>query len=88
MKILTCYAFIRQFYTYAYNRFFNRTYVIRRRTLSGKIKYYVTRDFEADVRDKYQGSMKQLEVDVKMSYQKHLTDACNRERKQWVLLYT
>lgn len=82
MKILTCYAFIKQFQTHTYNRFFNRLYVIKRRTLSGKIPYYVTRDFKADVRDKYQGSMKELEVDVKTSYQKHLTEACNRERKQ------
>lgn len=82
VSFMKCYAFIRQFHAYTYNQFYNRTYVIRRRTLSGKITYYVTRDFKADVRDKYQGSMKQLEVDVKMSYQKHLTDACNRERKQ------
>lgn len=56
-----------------------RKFVIRRRTMAGKIPYYVTTDFSAKLQKHYNGSLGDLEKDVKNAYKTKLERACKRE---------
>lgn len=58
------------------NWIFCRNYRIRRRTLAGKIPYYVSENYAAELRDFYQGSLARLEREVKLAY------ACKREEEE------
>lgn len=57
-----------------------RKFVIRRRTIAGKIPYYVTKDFGAKLQKHYNGLVGDLEKDVKNAYKTKLERACKRER--------
>lgn len=58
-----------------------RKYAIRKRTTAGKIPYYVTRDFSAELDDHYGGLLIKLEKDVKKEFKIKLIDACDLEKR-------
>lgn len=49
--------------------------------MAAKIPYYVTKNYATDFRDYYQGSLAQLEVEVKLAY------ACRREDQERKYLF-
>lgn len=55
--------------------------MIRRRTMAGKIPYYVTKDFSFELQNYYNGSLGDLEREVKNAYKTKLERACKREQK-------
>ncbi|XP_031617179.1 dnaJ homolog subfamily B member 14-like isoform X2 [Contarinia nasturtii] len=60
----------------------NSKYVIPKRTMSQKIPYYVTKNFQAEFNVHYNGHRKNLEIDVKNEYKTKLEIDCNRELRQ------
>lgn len=60
--------------------YFDRKFSIRRRTMAGKIPYYVTKDFTAEIQKYYSGSLGDVEKDVKTEYKMKLERACQREK--------
>lgn len=49
--------------------------------MAGKIPYYVTKDFRTELQKYYDGSLGDLEKDVKYSYKTKLMRACEREKR-------
>lgn len=49
--------------------------------MGGKIAYYVTKDFSMELQKYYDGSLGDLEKDVKYSYRTKLERACKREKE-------
>lgn len=57
-----------------------RKYRIPKRTVSIKIEYFVTLNFETEFKTFYQGTRAKLEADVKTAYRKVLERKCYREK--------
>lgn len=61
--------------------FSDRKFPFRKRTMAGKIPYYVTKDFSAELQKYYNGSLGDLEKDIKYAYKRKLKRACEREKE-------
>lgn len=61
--------------------FSDSKFPIRKRTMAGKIPYYVTKNFKVELQDYYNGSLGNIEKEIKNAYKMKLKRACKRENE-------